>query len=172
MSGEILIFGWGDADVGCSVTVVKKKPTNCATTRQTTRKNLGAILFRGGTVKNIYLGRNYVPAGALLCSTGVLSDFGASSGCNVSPRKAPSFSVSGVVEQGGQAIGGLASNIGVQLASDKVAVIRNATILGKRASKEVHLSYKGSLFAIGGMLLYANSRAMVPPVGNLSSMSC
>lgn len=159
------------AVVGFSVTVVKNNPTKCATTRQTKTGKLGTILFRGGTVNKIYLGRKYVPAGALLCSTGVLSDVGGTSGCNIFTRS-PSFSLSGVVDHGSGAIGVLANNIGVAIGSCKIAVIRGRTFMRKRRGKLVHVIYSKRTCFMGCLLMYANSSAIVPPVPKLTRISC
>lgn len=166
-----VLFG-GGRHVGFSVTVVNKNPTKCATTRHTKTGNLEAMLFRGGTVKKMYLGRKYVPAGALLCSTGILSGVGKTSGCNISISKLPTFSVRGVVDHGSGAIGGLAKKIAVAMASCNMAVIRRRTLVVKRGSKQVRVDDRNRSCRIACLVIYANSSAIVPPVGKLASMSC
>lgn len=153
--------------VGCRITVVNKKPTKCATTRTTKGTKLDIILFRGEDLKNMYLGRKYVPAGALLCSTGICSCTGRTSGCTIGiPRT--SFSLTGVVTQGSGIIHGLILNIGSGLATRRIALIRKRTyVISPRA-----IHYKRRACAYSRLLVYAKDRAFVPPVTNVRRMGC
>lgn len=162
----------GSRGVGCSITVVKNNPTNCATTRGTTTNNLSAILFRGGTLNNIYLGRKYIPAGALLCSTGIFSAVGRTPGCTMDTR-GPTFSFPGVVTHGGGIMGGLATNVHVGVGRGNIRIIDNRTRVGKQTtSKAVAVTSNRTICRTTGLLVYANSRAIVPPVPKLTRARC
>lgn len=157
----------GSGRVGCRMVVVNNNPTNCATTRATNGTKLDILLFRGRGLNKIYLGRKYVPAGALLCSTGACSKTGRTSGCTMAiPRI--SFSLSGVVTHGDGMMHGLMLKIGNGLASGGMAVIRNVT----RVISGGAIHYNRRACRYRGLVLYANSRAFVPPVTNVSAIGC
>lgn len=118
-------------------------------------------------MKNIYLGRKYVPAGALLCSTGACSNTGRTSGCTMAiPRI--SFSLPGVVTHGSGIMHGLILKMGSGLASGGIAVVDKRTAV--LSGGAIH--YNRRVCRYSGLVLYANSRAFVPPVSKVSDMGC
>lgn len=153
--------------VGCRITVVNKNPTKCATTRTTKGTKLDIMLFRGRDLNKIYLGRKYVPAGALLCSTGACSKTHRTTGCTIDiPRM--SFSLPGVVTHGRGMIHGLMLKIGKGLATRNIAVIDKRTAIASGG----RIRYNKRACRYRGLLLYANSRAFIPTVPNVSGISC
>lgn len=153
--------------VGCRIVVVNNNPTKCATTRSTNGTNLDMLLVRGGGLNNIYLGRKYVPAGALLCSTGACSDTGRTSGCTVGMSRI-SFSLSGVVIHGDGIIHGLMLKIGTGLTSGGITVMSKRT----RVVSGGAIHYNRRACRNRGLVLYANSRAFVPPVPKIRAIGC
>lgn len=160
--------GWpGVGAVGCRVTVVNKNPTKCATTRTTKGTKLDIMLFRGEDLNNIYLGRKYVPAGALLCSTGMCSCTGRTSGCTIGISRT-SFSLKGVITHGSGIIHGLMLKVGTGLATRRMGVMAKRTAVMSGGA----VRYNKRACRYRGLLLYANDRAFVPPVPKIRGISC